>query len=124
MLNFYICFFVSVEVRLSHSFLSSKKEGFVDVKYNGRWGIICADKWNWKNARVVCRMAGQLPPTKFYTIGSYGGRWRAKTWMSGVDCRGDEKSLADCPHRGWGNAPGWCNYKTAAAVRCGGKGQW
>ncbi|XP_067833823.1 lysyl oxidase homolog 3B-like [Heptranchias perlo] len=51
------------EVRLRPVVTNSKNrlpvtEGFVEVKYKGRWEKICDNGWNYKNSRVICGMLG------------------------------------------------------------------
>ena len=38
-------------------------------------------------------------------------------WLSKVNCVGEESSLADCPHPGWGNV-GSCTHGNDAGVKC------
>ena len=44
------------ELRLIHGF--HECEGTVQVCFNGRWGSICDDFWDHRDAQTVCRVVG------------------------------------------------------------------
>ena len=48
--------------------------------------------------QVACRQLGFLGAKRFYTHGGGTG----PTWLDDVNCRGTEKSLVECKHRGIG----------------------
>ena len=48
--------------------------------------------------QVACRQLGFLGAKRFYTHGGGAG----PTWLDDVNCRGTEKSLLECKHRGIG----------------------
>ena len=50
------------------------------------------------STQVACRQLGFLGAKRFYTHGGGTG----PTWLDDVNCRGTEKSLLDCKHRGIG----------------------
>ncbi|KAL9964706.1 hypothetical protein ACROYT_G028382 [Oculina patagonica] len=80
---------------------TTPNKGRVEVYRNGFWGTICRDGWNIPDATVVCRMLG------------YSGAWTAgccteypggtgPVWLSDLSCTGEESSLTECGHSGWG----------------------
>lgn len=79
-----------------------EREGRVEVFYSGQWGTICAYGWDLIDANVVCRSLG------FPNATSIGPSWRGfrggsgPVWLDNVNCRGDESSLTQCTHSGWG----------------------
>jgi CD163 antigen len=76
--------------------------GQVQVGFNNQfWGSICADSsWSNEDATIVCKLLGFERGLR--TIGSTFGRGLSRIWLSGVRCNGDEKSLLECVHNGWG----------------------
>jgi len=41
-----------------------------------------------------------------------------KMWMSDVDCKGDESSITDCSHAGWGKSYIRCTQMDYVSIRC------
>ena len=83
--------------------------------YSETWGAVCGENWDIADANVVCHMLG------------YGGassllqnitleQQNDTEWLSGVRCIGNESSLAQCDHDGWGKHS--CNISQAAGVTC------
>ena len=80
---------------------TTRSKGRVEVYRNGFWGTICKDGWNIPDASVVCRMLGY---TGAWTAGcctDYPGG-TGPVWLSDLSCTGEEKSLTECGHSGWG----------------------
>ena len=104
-------------------------EGRVEVSYNGRYGTVCDDEWDDRDARVVCRMLGytggtgyrnaQRPDIWWYYREHREhnfGRGTGDILLDNVDCRGDEGSLFSCSHLGIGVHD--CSHSSDAGVRC------
>ena len=83
--------------------------------YAEAWGAVCGKNWDMADANVVCHMLG------------YGGasahlqnitleQENETEWLSGVKCTGNESSLTQCAHTGWGRRT--CNTTKAAGVTC------
>jgi hypothetical protein len=93
----------------------------VDVFYNGTWGRICYNNWDINDAKVVCRQLGyQYPVASLLIYVNYNEIYR-QIWLDKVACTGNEQSLANCPHAGWGNHS--CPYYYAAGVKCSATGK-
>ncbi|XP_031551131.1 deleted in malignant brain tumors 1 protein-like, partial [Actinia tenebrosa] len=91
-------------------------EGRVEIYHDGRWGTVCDDGWDIRDAKVVCRSLGQ--PNATYAIqGAFFGRGSGKIWLDDVHCRGTESSLSQCSHRSWGFHN--CGHGEDASVVCG-----
>ncbi|XP_057634707.1 deleted in malignant brain tumors 1 protein-like [Chionomys nivalis] len=95
----------------------SRCEGRLEVRHQGVWGTVCDDRWNIKNARVVCRLLGCG-----HALGAPGrSRFGAGTGpilMNEVRCSGMEDSLESCVHAGWIRHN--CHHREDASVVCAG----
>lgn len=74
--------------------------GRADVFYNGIWGSIGNNGWDDKDATVFCRSLGYSSGTAIPSAELYNRR--GTIWLDNVDCKGDELSLDECYHFGWG----------------------
>lgn len=81
----------------------------------GEWGTICDDRWDLKDATVVCRMLNYTGALAATLYSSYGGG-QGKIWLDSLDCVGNESSVEECPHGGWGNHD--CSHAEDAGVIC------
>ena len=107
-----INFFADLKVRLSGS--SFSHEGRVEVYYHQKWGTVCNDHWGLKEADVVCNMLNFSGASSVDYFGA--GNESFPIWMDNVKCRGDEKSIAACRHRGWEQHD--CSHLEDAGVVC------
>jgi hypothetical protein len=94
---------------------SSNGTGRVEVFYNGQWGTICHDYWNINIAKVVCRQVG-FPYVARALYGYQVPDGTGKIWLDNVICTGNEQSLINCSHNGWGNHN--CGHYQDAGVEC------
>ncbi|KAG5266640.1 hypothetical protein AALO_G00234500 [Alosa alosa] len=90
-------------------------EGRVEVYHGGRWGTICDDQWDDIDAEVVCRHLGLGGVAKAWTWAHFG-QGSGPIHLDGVQCTGNELSLEECPHGGWGRHN--CDHMEDAGVSC------
>ncbi|TDH00339.1 hypothetical protein EPR50_G00187460 [Perca flavescens] len=100
-------------LRLSNG--TSRCSGRVEVYHDGQWGTVCDDRWGMPEADVVCREmnCGSALSVQYR---AFFGRGQDRVWLDDVECTGHEKSLADCPHRGFGEND--CDHNEDAGVVC------
>lgn len=93
-------------------------EGGVEIKLNGTWGTICDDFWGIEEANVICRMLNFTEGAlSTQCCGFYNGYGIAeKIWLDDVHCDGDEQSIAECRHGGWGSHN--CRHTEDVGVVC------
>ncbi|XP_039885384.1 deleted in malignant brain tumors 1 protein-like isoform X8 [Simochromis diagramma] len=94
---------------------SSRCSGRVEVYHSNRWGTVSDYNWDLNDAEVVCRQincgsALQAPRTAYFGAGT------GQVWLSGVSCSGNESSLTECQHTGFGSNR--CEHGQDAAVIC------
>ena len=87
----------------------------MEVYYLGAWGTVCDDDWDIKDAEVVCRQLGYTSATA-ERVGAYFGKGRGAILLDDVRCNGNEESLSQCKHNGWGVTD--CNHYEDAGVSC------
>ncbi|XP_052668007.1 scavenger receptor cysteine-rich type 1 protein M130-like [Harpia harpyja] len=91
--------------------------GRVEVKHNGEWGSVCNYDFDWGAvwATVVCRQlgCGLVAKASVYTP---FGQGTGRIWLQPFFCGGDEKTLQDCPHFGWGRH--FCGHDRDVGVTC------
>ena len=90
-------------------------QGRVEVFYNETWGAVCDDSWDLIDASVVCRELGYGTAVKTY-VSATSGRGNGTIWMGDVRCTGNERSLAECRHNGWGKQN--CEHREDVGVVC------
>uniref|UniRef100_K7FTB1 Scavenger receptor cysteine rich family member with 4 domains n=1 Tax=Pelodiscus sinensis TaxID=13735 RepID=K7FTB1_PELSI len=94
---------------------NSSCQGRVEVRYQGTWGTVCDDDWDFPNAQVVCRQMG-CGAAVAATILGYFGYGTGPVLLDNVDCAGREADLANCFHLGWGQHN--CGHHEDAGVIC------
>jgi hypothetical protein len=88
------------------------KNGAGNVYYGGE--PVCHNGWDFPDANVVCRALGYSGASNF-TIRSHFGLSSTHFSLSNVNCRGEENSLAECPHDVKREG---CEADTVAGVVC------
>ena len=83
--------------------------------FNARWGTVCDDKWNFYDARVVCRQLG-YPDAVAALQSSQYGEGTVPILLANVSCTGHEPYLPICKHNGIGVHD--CLHSNVAAVEC------
>uniref|UniRef100_H3CEX2 SRCR domain-containing protein n=1 Tax=Tetraodon nigroviridis TaxID=99883 RepID=H3CEX2_TETNG len=91
--------------------------GRVEIRHNDRWGTVCDDKWDIRDAQVVCR-AMDCGSAQTAKSNAYFGQGEGDIWLDDVDCRGNETSLLHCNHPGLGKNN--CGHGEDAGVICSG----
>ena len=103
----------AVEVRLLGTTSSA---GQVQVRYNGLWGAVNFSGWDFKDARVVCRQLGFIGLAAVFEGAPHSPR-QGLVWLTDLNCTGEESSISDCPHPGWGSRAAHASESTAG-VQC------
>ena len=94
---------------------NNKSEGRVEVNYKGEWGTICDDSWDMNDAIVVCRQLGYRLAIRKSSRAEFGPG-EGRIWLDNVLCSGNEQTLAQCSHNGWGEHN--CVHSEDAGVVC------
>ena len=92
-------------------------EGSVEYCRNNQFRSVCDDEWDRADADVACHMAGYPDGALDRTTRShFVNLVNTAFWLDEVHCTGDESSLAECGHAGWGVND--CTYHERAGVMC------
>ncbi|XP_032179822.1 soluble scavenger receptor cysteine-rich domain-containing protein SSC5D isoform X3 [Mustela erminea] len=92
--------------------------GRLEVWHGGRWGTVCDDGWDLRDAAVACRELG-CGGALAAPGGAFFGEGSGPVWLSELACRGSEGQLGLCPHRGW--KAHICSHEEDAGVVCAGQ---
>ena len=90
----------------------------MEIFYNGKWGTVCDDYWDIRDARVVCRQLG-FPYVDSAPGSARFGAGSGRIWLHNMGCSGSESSIINCPRSGWG--VGNCDHSKDASVICSSK---
>lgn len=90
-------------------------EGRVEVYHDGKWGTICDDQWDDRDAEVVCRQLGLSGNPKALSWAHYG-QGSGLILLDEVECSGNELSLDQCKKSDWGQQN--CDHIEDAGVSC------
>ncbi|NXY24477.1 NETR protein, partial [Atrichornis clamosus] len=90
-------------------------EGRVEVYHDGKWGTICDDQWDDRDAEVVCRQLGLSGTPKALSWAHYG-QGSGPILLDEVQCSGNELSLDQCKKSAWGQQN--CDHIEDAGVSC------
>ncbi|KAI4880852.1 hypothetical protein NFI96_003127, partial [Prochilodus magdalenae] len=89
--------------------------GRLEVYHEAKWGSVCDDLWDIREAQVVCRQLGcgmALSADGSSVFGAGSG----PVWLNRVKCRGNETHLWDCPHSLKDHTD--CSHRHHAGVTC------
>ena len=94
--------------------------GFVQIRYNGRWGSFCDWSWGLTQGHVICRELG-YKRVLFTTIGGlFEKQSDGPIWFEEAVCTGNESSIFECDlsYIGDYDQVDFCDYTHSAGVIC------
>ena len=103
---------IAADIRLVDGNRAS--QGRVEVFQGGVWGSVCDNSWDDRDATVVCHQLGYAAGTA--ECCAHFGQSSGPIWLDEVDCRGNESTLEECEHSGWGKHT--CRHPEDAGVIC------
>ena len=81
---------------------SGGNQGRVEVFVSGpnAWGTVFDDYWDDFDATVICRSLGNVWGEAI--VNHTHGQGEDRIWLDNVECVGNETTLSQCHHRGYG----------------------
>ncbi|XP_053392372.1 zinc metalloproteinase nas-36-like isoform X2 [Mercenaria mercenaria] len=95
---------------------NSSLEGRIEIWYNNTWGTVCDDRFDSREAEVVCHMLGYERLGAMPYMEAAYGQGNGPIWVDELQCQGNEISVRDCLHSPWGLHD--CGHKEDAGVKC------
>uniref|UniRef100_A0A8C9PFA6 Soluble scavenger receptor cysteine-rich domain-containing protein SSC5D n=1 Tax=Spermophilus dauricus TaxID=99837 RepID=A0A8C9PFA6_SPEDA len=89
--------------------------GRLEVWHGGRWGSVCDDAWDLRDAAVACRELG-CGGALAAPGGAFFGEGTGPITLDDLRCRGNETALRFCPARPWGQHD--CHHREDAGAVC------
>ena len=91
--------------------------GTVEVFYDEEWGTICGSNFDERSAHIVCTQLGYRDAlTFYYEPVVLTGSGEGPIWLDELTCSGNDSSLIECSHNGWGICN--CTHADDIAVCC------
>ena len=88
------------------------------MQHNGVWGTVCDYGWDLHDAQVVCSQLGFGRATAAEHNAFYGEGY-GQIWLYNLNCIGDEWTIGNCSHSGWGSYYYYyCSHGDDASVKC------
>uniref|UniRef100_A0A3Q2QGR7 SRCR domain-containing protein n=1 Tax=Fundulus heteroclitus TaxID=8078 RepID=A0A3Q2QGR7_FUNHE len=113
-----LVFGINVVFPTEHIRLAGSNEycsGRVEIYHNGVWGTVCDDYFDYLDAEVVCKQLGCGRPSTVHAS-AYFGEGTGEIWLDNVGCSGNEASLSQCSHSGFGSNN--CEHSEDVGVTC------
>ena len=95
---------------------NNKQEGMIEILYYEIWGTVCDYNLDFNTANVVCRHLG-FPGAVRVTYGFHS--IMAQVWLEDIQCIGNETTLNQCSHQGFGSEKSSCSSSHKAIVCIG-----
>uniref|UniRef100_A0A8I3WPR2 Scavenger receptor cysteine-rich type 1 protein M130 n=1 Tax=Callithrix jacchus TaxID=9483 RepID=A0A8I3WPR2_CALJA len=102
-----------LEMRLMSG--GNKCSGRIEIKFQGQWGTVCDDNFNMDHASVVCKQL-ECGSAISFSGSAHFGEGSGPIWFDDLVCSGNESTLWNCKHQGWGKHN--CDHAEDAGVIC------
>ena len=95
---------------------SNNQEGIIEILYYGIWGTVCVFHLDFNTANVACRNLGF--PGALRLRSGYNSM-DTQVWLQSIQCIGNETTLEQCSHQGFGSQESRCNSYNPGIVCIG-----
>ncbi|KXJ19618.1 Neurotrypsin [Exaiptasia diaphana] len=108
------CVIGTAPLRLLHKTAHppSSVQGILQIYHNGQWGTICDDDWDMLDTKVACKQLGY----ESAVASKFLGQGPDPIWLENLGCIGNELSLDQCTHSGWGSHN--CGHDEDVGIVC------
>ncbi|XP_014283793.1 uncharacterized protein [Halyomorpha halys] len=111
------CTWLKQKIQIKLTGGTKPNEGTIEVKAHDKWGLVCDDEFEPKDGDVVCRHLGfPLGALEIKKHSFFNTNHNMSFIIDNLHCLGNETSIADCFHNGWGIHD--CKAEEAAGVVC------